>query len=214
MPPLPNFDPIARPYRWLEYLTLGPLLQRARTHFLPLLRENSQDRRQALILGDGDGRFTSALLTQNPTLHAEAVDLSPAMLTLLRRNAAAARHRLQTHQADARTFTPTNHPDLIASHFFLDCLTQPEVDALIARLAPLLKPHGLWLISDFRIPSGAFHWPARLYIRALYLAFRILTGLRVTRLPDHATPLARAGLRRIAQHHSLFGLLTSELWQR
>jgi ubiquinone/menaquinone biosynthesis C-methylase UbiE len=210
MPPLPNFDRIARPYRILEYLALGPLLQRTRAHFLPRLPQS----RHALILGDGDGRFTAALLTHNPTLQAEAVDLSPAMLTLLRRNAAAAGPRLSTHQADARTFTPTSPPDLVVTHFFLDCLTQPELDALIARLAPFLQPQALWLISDFRIPQGILRWPARLYVRALYLAFRLLTGLRVTQLPDHASPLTRAGFRRIAHHHALFGLLTSELWQR
>jgi hypothetical protein len=55
--------------------------------------------------------------------------------------------------------------------------------------------------------------PARALIRSLYLAFRILTGLRSTHLPDHATPLAQAGLTRIAQQHSLAGLLTTELWQ-
>ena len=30
-----NFDPIARPYRWMEYLTFGPALARCRNHFLP-----------------------------------------------------------------------------------------------------------------------------------------------------------------------------------
>ena len=56
--------------------------------------------------------------------------------------------------------------------------------------------------------------PAWLLVRTLYLAFRILTGLRVTRLPDFAHSLRQAGLTRIAQHHSLFGILTTELWQK
>ena len=212
MPSAPNFDRIARPYHWLEYLTLGPLLQRTRTHFLPRLR----DCRQALILGDGDGRFTAALLTRNPHLCADAVDLSAAMLHLLRRNVARAyaEPRLHTHQADALTFTPPTQPDLIATHFFLDCLTQSELNALVARLSPLMPPGAFWLVSDFRIPSGILLWPARLYVRILYLAFRLLTGLRTTSLPDHHTPLTRTGLRCVATRHTLFGLLTSELWQR
>jgi len=41
----------------------------------------------------------------------------------------------------------------------------------------------------------------------------LLTGLRTTRLPDHATPLTKAGLTQIAEHHDLAGLLTTELWQ-
>jgi SAM-dependent methyltransferase len=211
----PNFDRIARAYRWLEYLTLGPLLARTRNHHLPRLH----NRTQALILGDGDGRFTARLLAANPNLKADAVDLSQTMLGLLRRRvphpraAPVGSSRLRTHHADARTFTPTKSPDLIVTHFFLDCLTQLEVDALVARLTPASAPQTLWLISDFRIPSGPLHWPARAYIRLLYLAFRILTGLRTTHLPDHAAALRRCGFTRIAEHHELFGLLTTELWR-
>ncbi len=202
----PNFDPLARSYRWLEYLSLGPLLQRTRTHHLPALAAS----KQALLLGDGDGRFTAALLRRYPHLHAEAVDVSPAMLATLRRSSPA----VTTTQADLRTYTPSITPDLITAHFVLDCLTQSELESLVARLVPRLAPAGLWLVSDFRIPPGPLHWPARLYIRALYLAFRILTGLRITRLPDHATPMRRAGLKLTGEHRTLFGLLTTQLWQK
>ena len=104
---------------------------------------------------------------------------------------------------------PPPPPDLIVTHFFLDCLTQPELDALVARLA---APGVLWLISDFRIPSGLLHWPARIYIRVLYFAFRILTGLRITHLPNHARALRSKGFNPIAIQRNLFGLLTTELW--
>ena len=204
----PNFDRIARAYRWLEYLTLGPILERTRLEHLPALAQA----RHALILGDGDGRFTAALLARYPALCAEAVDLSPRMLTLLHRRAAGPRLRL--HQADVRAFRPQQPPDLIVTHFLLDCLTQPEVDHLTTRLAASLSPGGLWLISEFRIPNGLLHWPARIYVRLLYLAFRILTGLRVTRLPDHARALSYAGLHLVRSRTRLLGLLTTELWQR
>lgn len=213
MTPEPNFDLIARPYRWLEYLTLGRTLERCRTHFLPLLPE----RRSALVLGDGDGRFVTSLLVQNPHLHADALDTSATMLKLLIRRAHTqatnAANRLQTHHTNALTFTPVTTYDLIATHFFLDCLPQIQVDQLIANLSQHLQPHALWLISDFRIPAGPMQPIARIFVRSLYLAFRILTGLRTTRLPDHATPLANAGFTRIAHHHFLAGLLTTELWQ-
>jgi Methyltransferase domain len=209
----PNFNLIAKPYRWLEYLTLGPTLQRCRTHFLPALANS----KQALVLGDGDGRFLAQLLTANSRLHAEAVDTSRTMLDLLEARCAnispPASARLQTRHTSALTFTPTQSCDLVATHFFLDCLTQSELDSLIARLTPHLAPNALWLVSDFRIPSGPMRLPATLLVRGLYIAFRILTGLRTTRLPNHATPLTRAGFIHTAQHTSLFGLLTAELWQ-
>ena len=204
-----TFDLIARPYRWLEYLTLGPTLQRCRTHFIPALLHH----KNALILGDGDGRFLAQLLSANPHLHADAVDTSANMLQLLEQRCQAA-NRLQTHHTDALTFTPIHSCDLVATHFFLDCLTQPELESLIARLTPHLEPHAIWLVSDFRIPAAGPMRPiARFIIRGLYLTFRLLTGLRTTRLPDHAAALT-PGFTLIAQHHSLAGLLTTELWQK
>lgn len=212
----PNFDLIARPYRWFEYLTLGKALENCRNHFLPQLL----DRRHALVLGDGDGRFLAQLLEHNSNLHADAVDISAAMLHLLRQRCKAVMPniavRLRTHQANALTFPLKNSEasyDLVVTHFFLDCLTQPELDTLMARIAPTLAPGALWLISDFRIPAGPMRIPAKFLIRSLYLAFRLLTGLRTTRLPDHTTPLTQAGLTRIAHQHRLAGLLTTELWQ-
>ena len=211
-----NFNLIARPYRWLEYLTLGRSLERCRFHYLPSLLKQ----KMALVLGDGDGRFLAHLLAQNPHLQADAVDTSATMLTLLRNRCEAATSniasRLQIHHTNALTFSPTHgeNYDLVVTHFFLDCLTQPDLEALIARICPNLTPNALWLVSDFRIPSGSMRLPAKLIVRSLYFAFRILTGLRTTHLPDHTPPLSQAGFTRISYHHRLAGLLTTELWQR
>jgi SAM-dependent methyltransferase len=211
----PNFDFIARPYRWLEYLTLGRALERCRLHYLPALLQQ----RRALILGDGDGRFLAQLIAQNPHLQADVVDTSATMLELLRHRCEAATRniasRLQVHHTSALSFTPAQGKkhDLVVTHFFLDCLPQPDLEALTARIIPALTPGALWLVSDFRIPFGPMRLPAKIIVRALYLAFRILTGLRTTRLPDHATPFTHAGLTKISYHHQLAGLLTTELWQ-
>jgi SAM-dependent methyltransferase len=209
----PNFNLIARPYRWLEYLTLGRTLEHCRLHFLPSLLQQ----KKALILGDGDGRFTTQLLTANPIIEVDAVDTSATMLQLLRQRceAANAATRLQTHQTSILAFTPPAPEtyDLVVTHFFLDCLTQPDLEALIARTTEHLRPGSLWLLSDFRVPPGPMRLPAKILIRTLYLAFRILTGLRTTRLPDHATPLTQAGFTRKARNLFLAGILTTELWQ-
>ncbi|MBB5337952.1 class I SAM-dependent methyltransferase [Tunturiibacter gelidoferens] len=209
----PNFDLIARPYRWLEYITLGRALEDCRLHYLPSLLK----RKQALVLGDGDGRFLAQLLAENPHLRADAIDTSAAMLLLLRKRceglAPNASTRLKTHQANALTCPLDGPYDLIVTHFFLDCLTQPDLENLVNRIAPTLAPKALWLVSDFHIPSGPMRLPAKVLVRTLYLAFRILTGLRTARLPDHATSLQQAGLTRIAHRHRLAGILVTELWQ-
>jgi len=239
----PNFDSIARIYRWAEYLSLGPLLVRTRNHFLPQLAPC----RRALVLGDGDGRFLARLLQQNHGLHALAVDTSAKMLHLLRqrclstvpgcgsrlntllasallispetchldRSATASSLRAAERPAGPSEFPPPRGTDLIITHFFLDCFPQSEVDALTARITAQVQPGTLWLLSDFAVPSAPLLRPlAALYIRALYFVFRLLTGLRTTQLPNPQAALTRAGFRRIARHTLLCGLLYTELWQR
>jgi SAM-dependent methyltransferase len=219
-PPEPNFDRIARIYRWAEYASLGPLLLRTRNHFLPQITHC----RRALVLGDGDGRFTAKLLDTAAGVHILAVDISESMLKLLRQRwERHANHspleRLRTLQASALEVAASRdpqftNPDLIVTHFFLDCLTQPEVETLARNLAQTASGT-LWLLSDFGEPRPRALRPlAALYIRTLYVAFRILTGLRTTHLPDPQAALAAAGFERVARHERLFGLVYTELWRR
>jgi len=208
---LPNFDRIARPYCWLEYLSFGPMLERCRFCRLPQLA----DAQRALVLGDGDGRFVAHLLRINPRLHADAVDLSPAMLRLLKAriaNAEAA-DRVTLHCVDARDFIPSGSYDLVVTHFFLDCFTTEELSRLAARILPTLTPDARWVVSEFSIPSGPISLPARLIVRGLYAAFGLLTGLKTRRLPDHAAALTGIGFALKDRRKWLKGLLVSDLWQ-
>jgi ubiquinone/menaquinone biosynthesis C-methylase UbiE len=210
----PDFDRVARVYRWAEYASLGPLLERARRHFLPELC----DCKRAMALGDGDGRFLARLMAQNSMMHAVAVDTSAVMLELLRRNCMRAvldaEDRLTLLQASALETMPAPDTDLIVSHFFLDCLTQAQVDALTLKYAAMLKPGTLWVVSDFALPRGVWLRPfAAVYIRALYFAFRLLTGLRVTRLPNARDALERVGFARVARREFVCGLIYTEVWR-
>jgi ubiquinone/menaquinone biosynthesis C-methylase UbiE len=214
-----NFDRIARPYRWLEYLSFGRALEHTRFQFLPDL----QNCRRALILGDGDGRFTAQLLASNSSIHVDAVDSSAAMLHLLTERAAkchpTAQHRLTTIQHDALAFaarprTPEEPYDLVVTHFFLDCLEQEQVAALVQDLRPRLTPNGRWLVSEFAVPdSQPAALAARLLIATLYQAFALLTGLSTRKLPDYATIFQESGLNLLKSRERLSGLLVSQLWR-
>lgn len=212
VPAPPRFDGIARFYRWAEYLALGPLLKLIREQYLCAL----SDRRRALLLGDGDGRFTAALLRSAPCLQAHAVDGSRAMLHLLKDRCAKDGHagRLQIqHRSVVEVMVPPA-TDLIATHFLLDCLTQPELDSLAHRLAASVQPGCLWVVSEFGYPRNPFGRAlAAVYLRLLYLAFRVLTGLIPQHLPDPERSLRAAGFRRIRRKERLGGFLYAELWQ-
>ncbi|MFZ0747214.1 MAG: class I SAM-dependent methyltransferase [Terracidiphilus sp.] len=211
MKPPPDFNRLARVYRWIELATFGPWLWRCRCAFLNELSSS----RTALIIGDGDGRFTARLLHENPAVLIDAVDASKAMLSALVRNAGDSAGRVHVHLADARQWKPAAPPyDLIVTHFFLDCLTTGEVASLAAQMRPCVTPSAHWLVSEFRVPGGWFGWlVARPLIAGLYTAFRLLTGLSVRRLPNHRKALAKVGFTLMRQHHWLGGLLVSELWQ-
>lgn len=206
----PNFDRVARIYRWIELVTFGSSLWRCRCTFLDELHSC----RNALVIGDGDGRFTARLLEENPSIRIDAVDASREMLLALLRNAGANANRVHTYQADAREWVPPHPPyDAIVTHFFLDCLSTDEVSAIAQLLHLCSTPASRWVVSEFALPRNRFgRLVAQPLVTFLYLAFRLLTGIQVLRLPNHRDAMAQAGLRLNRTRSRLAGLLVSEMW--
>ena len=119
------------------------------------------------------------------------------------------------HQADARSFVPPEKAyDLVITHFFIDCLFEPELAALVERVTTRLPPGARWVVSEFALPLtrvGAIL--GKTMISGLYQAFGLMTGLQVRSLPDHAAAFQRAGFERAEERQWLGGLLVSQLWQ-
>jgi SAM-dependent methyltransferase len=207
----PNFNRLAKLYFWMELATFGPFLARCRGAFLTEL----VPARRAVVLGDGDGRFTSELLCVNSQVRIDAVDVSQAMLDALLIRAGENAGRVSAHCGDARDWQPANPPyDLIVSHFFLDCLTTEEIRALAVKVRSAVSPSAIWIVSDFAVPRNLFgRWVARPLISLLYRAFGILTGLKIRSLPDHHLALRNAGFTLTQRQCWLRGLLVSEMWR-
>jgi ubiquinone/menaquinone biosynthesis C-methylase UbiE len=211
--PATNFDPIARHYRWLEYMSFGPWLQRCRNAQL----EHLAGAQHALLLGDGDGRFLARLLEANTAVTADVVDSSQSMLWRLdrriRRSGPQASQRIRLHLADALHWNPAGSYDLVVSHFFLDCFYPQQLEQLLDRVQPHLWPGAQWVISEFAIPRNPFaaFFSAGL-IRLLYHAFGVITGLPVRALPDYEPLLLSRGFVLHQQRRYLAGLLCSQLW--
>jgi SAM-dependent methyltransferase len=207
----PNFGRIAKLYFWMELATFGPFLARCRRGFLSELKSV----RRAVVLGDGDGRFTAELLCVNSQVQIDAVDASPAMLHALLRGAGQNAGRISAHCADARNWPPANSPyDLVVSHFFLDCLTTEEIRVLAVKLRSAISPSAMWVVSDFAVPRNLFgRWAARPLVSLLYGAFGLLTGLKIRSLPEHHLALRNAGFSLTRRQTWLCGLLVSEMWR-
>lgn len=206
-----NVGRIASVYRWIEYAAFGRALEHARLYWL----RSVQGAKRILILGEGDGRFLSPLLSLNPGAAVNVIELSPEMIALARQRIPETAN-IQFHQADARKQLPAGGPyDLIVTHFFLDCFSETEAAALIGAITKLLAPQGVWLVTEFyEPPKGLRRVHARIWLWAMYLFFRLGANLQPHALPGYAGILRRNGLILAAEHTTRFGLIVSQIWRK
>lgn len=207
-----RFDRLAAHYRWLEAVTAGSLLQRARTTWLDAVPH----RARVLSVGEGHGRFAAAVATRRPDLELTCLEASAGMLQVgQRRDRRAGGHATWLH-VDAETWTPTPRSfDAIATHFFLDCFPPDRLAACISRLAEAATSDALWLHTDFAVPAtGLPRWRARTMHACMYAAFRLAVDLPAKRLTPPDDLLRRQGFTRDGRVEFSLGLVQSDLWRR
>ena len=211
-----NCDFIAPYYEFAERISFGRSLEHARFAFL----QEAKSAQRALVCGGGDGRFLAQLLRVNPAVQIDYVDISAKMIALARRRVAksgdANAVRVCFHHVDVRNFVPQACAyDLMVTNFFLDCFSDNELAGVIAHLSECAAPDANWLVSDFRRAGGPLGrlWTT-VVTRSLYAAFRLTTGLRVSRLPAYLAAVRRAGYSLQGEKTLLGGLLHSSLWRR
>jgi hypothetical protein len=117
---------------------------------------------------------------------------------------------------DIRSWTPAPAQyDLIVTHFFLDCFPADQLADIVRKLAQAAKNNAVWLLADFRIPSGAFdRFRARAWLAAMYAFFRAAAGIEAQQLIDPSPFLRSAGFTLERQNLFRYGMLKSELWRR
>lgn len=209
-----SFDNIARLYAPLERMTFGFILHRAR---LDSLQHSTISPQNALILGDGDGRYTVELLKRHPNCAIDSIDISPAMHAQARQRLVEQFGQIPPNYraiaADARdTEFPSTPYDFIGLHFFLDCFNHRDCRALIAKCTASLQAEGTLSFTDFTVPPQGFgKYFGSVLIWLLYLSFRWSTGLKTRRLPDFNWP---DNLECIHQRTELFGVLENKLFRK
>lgn len=194
-------------------MVAGDRLQRCRTRFLRAF-DNAHD---VLLIGEGHGRFLEALVQSYPHIRVTCVDQSAAMLRATQQalqKRGQPLNQVQFVQADVFDWLGAESSvDAIATHFFLDCFREDQLQRLIPRLTSMLKPGGQWVVSDFAIPSrGWRRWRAQLLLWAAYRVFRVTTQLPARRLVEVQPLFCAAGLTREEREEAEWGLLYSERW--
>lgn len=210
-----SFDPLARHYRWLEWVLAGNKLQRCRTAFLGQV-EGAQN---VLLAGEGSGRFLVECRRQLPAARITVLDASGRMLAVARNHLQRCGLKpegVQFVHADALTWNPEPQVyDLVATHFFLDCFPAQQLGQTVANLAQGAAPGAAWLLADFQVPGGGARRHRALLIHALmYFFFRVVTRLPARRLvpPDDFLAAQHFVLRE--RRTSEWGLLHSDYWRR
>jgi ubiquinone/menaquinone biosynthesis C-methylase UbiE len=213
--PTARFDSLAKHYDWLELVLAGNKLERCRN----TLWDDIPPFENALLVGEGHGKFLASLLWRNPHARVTCVDASEEMLQVARkrlRRRGLPLDRVEFVHAELPAWRPPLACfDLVATHFFLDCFPREQLGAVINALQAAVRPGACWLVSDFQIPRGGLRrLRARVIHRLMYGFFRVATKLPATRLISPRPFLRKYGFIRVRRQEFDWGLLAAELWKR
>jgi ubiquinone/menaquinone biosynthesis C-methylase UbiE len=210
-----SFDLLAPHYRWMEFVLAGNKLQACRTTFL----QEVADRKNVLILGEGNGRFLLNCRRALASAHITCVDASSRMLRSARKR--LARHGLRSREIefihiDALRWKPCpNSFDLIVTHFFLDCFSGDQLEQLIRTVAQASTANAEWLLADFQVPDGGWkRVRARIVHVLMYAFFRAATRLPAKALTCPDPFLAANGFALRSRRLSEWGLLHTDRWAK
>ena len=206
-----SFDRLASHYDWLEAVTAGSRLQRARTQWLDALAGCQH----VLSVGEGHGRFAAAFLERFPKSNLTCVEASTAMMRLAQRRTRKWKDRVRWERAEVLDWQPHEKYDAVVTCFFLDCFPPESLAAVVRHLANAAAVRAVWLLTDFTLPAGG---PARLRAKmihsVMYAFFRAMVGLPARRLTMPDELLANSGFRLTDRRDFEWGLLRADVWHR
>jgi ubiquinone/menaquinone biosynthesis C-methylase UbiE len=210
-----NFDALSRHYRWMEAVAAGGKLQKCREEYL----NEIYGCKNALLVGEGHGRFLEVFIRANPTASITFIDSSKGMIEV-------AKDRLQRKGLDERRVKfihvdamsqdfGENVFDLVVTNFFLDCFDESQLEVLISKLARSLKQGGQWMLADFCKPDkGWKRLRAVIIIKLMCVFFDIATQLRVNDLLSPDKILKKNGMQLLKRTRYEWDLLKADLWKK
>lgn len=210
-----SFDRFAPVYRAMELVLAGGKLQRCRLAWLEAVAKS----RNALLLGEGNGRFLAACVDRLPRTRFTCLDASPEMLRVARDRWLAAGgtddRAVFLHAALPEWQPRSAGFDLIVTHFFLDCFPPDELARVIATITAGAAPGARWLVADFcEAADGLARLRSRAILGLMYRFFRLAARLSATRLTNPGPCLAENGWRLRGRITTEWGLLHSDWWEK
>ena len=156
-----------------------------------------QPGQKILYAGVGDGE--DAVLAASRQVSLTLLDLSQGMLerAAAKFQAVDAEGCIEVVCSDVLRHERPGHYDIVVANFFLNVFTEPMMEAVLARLATMLKPGGKLLIGDFSYPRGWITTRAmqRAYYYLSMFSFWLLGGTPLHPIYDYPQYFAAANLR-------------------
>lgn len=209
-----GYNSLAPIYQTLEMCLFGRSLQHARVALLDRLVVS----KNALILGDGNGKLLEQFCLSQPQCSITSVDQSEVMLRLQRQRItrAGAEGRVTFLRQDARMLQPRSGSfDLIVAAFFLDCFTERELAACLPHWLTGLQPGGHFYFIDFTEPKTRWRrYQAAAYQSLMHWFFRWQTGLPNRQLIDLKNVLDQHGLSVIECSTEVHPMIACRIYRK
>ena len=175
-----------------EFYSLGAI-RRSKAHHLHTL--SSGDR----VLYAGVGRGADALAAARLGVQVTALDLSPRMLSRLRRRRDAEGLELTIEEGDVAKHVPEAPYDVVVANYFLNLFAPREATAMLEHLQRLVRPDGWLWFADFAPASGdrLGRGLTRAYYTPLNLAAWLLGLCARHPIPDYPALLAAVGMELV-----------------
>ncbi len=211
-----NFNRVAPYFERLEKIVFRNQMQLCRTVYLT---ELSHVEKVAMI-GEGDGRFLLEFLKQTNCPQVHYIDSSQVMLDLaqarINKQFPEARPRVRFYKCDlSKENMPEDHYNLVVTNFFLDVFNEPTLSQSITRIADSCCNDAIWLYADFQVAGSRLQQlRATLWLKTMYLFFKVVSKIQAPALIDPAPLLEAHGFRVIQQTQFAHGLMRAEFRRR
>jgi SAM-dependent methyltransferase len=172
-----------------------------------------------LVVGGGSGWFLEQLLLGADCSEVVYQDISPRMLSRaeerIRERLPGKLERVEFVQEGLTGLPLHAQFDAICTHCFLDLFSDDTLPEVVARLAALLEPGGIWYVSDFSRADG-FPMAAvsRSLLWVMYRFFRLTCGIEASRLPDFDRAWESSGLEVTDERRFHGGMIRAYLLSR
>lgn len=181
---LNRFDGIAPIYDFLADIVFFGAIKKAQEIHLDQIPPNAR----ILVLGGGSGRWMRKLFQLNAGCTVYFVEASSRMLKKVEQNNSEHLEQIELVHG-THLDTPEIQFDAVITHFFLDMFSNDNVVDVIKLVKRRVKKEGLWLVADF----VKKHWWHSLFLRMMYIFFRVVGSIDARKLPEWQTAIEGNG---------------------